>query len=60
MQDEPEDDEGYAGPQMPPDLEDENIDDEEGRFFGGGLTSNTADVLDFIDQQDQDGSVVGS
>ncbi|MCJ1240827.1 hypothetical protein MMC14_008831 [Varicellaria rhodocarpa] len=57
VQDEPEDDEGYAGPQMPPDLEDENIDDEEGRFFGGGLTSNTADVLDFIDQQDQDGSV---
>ena len=60
MEDEPEDDEGYAGPQMPPGLEDENIDDEEGRFFGGGLTSNTVDVLDFIDQQDQDGSVVGS
>ena len=58
MEDEPEDDEGYAGPELPSDLEDESIDDEEGRFFGGGITNNTANVLDFIDQQDQDGAAV--
>ena len=58
VEDDPEDDEGYAGPELPPDLEKENIEDEEGRFFGGGITNNTADVLDFIDQQEQDGAVV--
>lgn len=42
-----------AGPALPPDEPDEIIDDEEGRFFGGGITSDTADVLDFIDKQDE-------
>lgn len=42
---------------MPP-KEEEAPDDEEGRFFGGGITGNTADVLDFIEEQDKD-EVVG-
>ena len=43
-----------AGPEMPPDEGEAGPDDEEGRFFGGGITSNTADVLDFVDQRDND------
>lgn len=42
-----------AGPALPPDESEETIDDEEGRFFGGGITSDTADVLNFIDERDQ-------
>ena len=51
-----EDDENVeAGPEMPPDDEEEvGPKDEEGRFFGGGITRNTADVLDFMDEQDTD------
>jgi beta-catenin-like protein 1 len=26
--------------------------DEEGRFFGGGITKNTAEILDFMDERD--------
>jgi beta-catenin-like protein 1 len=39
-----------AGPALPP--EDDEVDDEEGRFFGGGVSKDTADVLDFLDEQD--------
>lgn len=46
-----------AGPEMPPDTEEAGVDDEEGRFFGGGITANTADVLDFIDEQDNSEAV---
>ncbi|CAO2657971.1 Nn.00g072310.m01.CDS01 [Neocucurbitaria sp. VM-36] len=46
-----EDDEA-AGPSLPPDLEDEPGDDDEGRFFGGGLDENTKDAMDFLDAQD--------
>ncbi|KAL8635445.1 MAG: hypothetical protein Q9228_007060 [Teloschistes exilis] len=53
VEDLPEDDDMEAGPAPPPDESDEIIDDEEGRFFGGGITSDTADVLDFIDKQDE-------
>ena len=56
MEDAFEDDEGVAGPEMP--LEEDPEDDEEGRFFGGGITNDTADVLDFIDEQELDGSAV--
>ncbi|KAK4693259.1 beta-catenin-like protein 1, partial [Lecanoromycetidae sp. Uapishka_2] len=42
-----------AGPDMPPAEVEEGPDDEEGRFFGGGITRGTADVLDFMDDQDQ-------
>lgn len=44
-----EDDDVAAGPELPPDLEEEVLDDEEGRFFGGGITANTAEALDFIE-----------
>lgn len=41
-----------AGPSLPPDDEG---DDEEGRFFGGGVTEDAAEALDYLDQQDEDG-----
>ena len=60
VEDEPEDDEeDVAGPDMPPDLIEDLSDDEEGRFFGGGIGSDTAAAMDFLDQQDQDNAVVG-
>ncbi len=51
-------DDGVAGPELPPDFEEEVADDEEGRFFGGGITTGTAEVLDFIDERDKD-NIVG-
>ena len=39
-----------AGPALPP--EDDIPDDEEGRFFGGGITSGEKEVLDFIDARE--------
>lgn len=48
-----DDDDIEAGPALPPDQEEENIDDEEGRFFGGGITNDTADVLNFINERDK-------
>ena len=57
MEDE-EDDDGVAGPELPPDFEEEVADDEDGRFFGGGITNDTAEVLDFIDERDKD-DIVG-
>jgi beta-catenin-like protein 1 len=53
-----EDDDGVAGPELPPDFEEEVVDDEEGRFFGGGITNDTAEVLNFIDERDKD-DIVG-
>ena len=53
MEDEVDED-GVAGPELPPDFEEEVADDDEGRFFGGGITHDTAEVLDFIDERDQD------
>ncbi|KAH6643127.1 Catenin-beta-like protein [Boeremia exigua] len=51
VEDEDEDDE--AGPALPPDFEDEEPgDDEDGRFFGGGLDENAKDAMDFLDAQD--------
>jgi beta-catenin-like protein 1 len=47
-----EDDDIEAGPELPPDDEDE---DEEGRFFGGGVTRDTVQALNYIDEQDEDG-----
>ncbi|MCJ1349774.1 hypothetical protein MMC31_008015, partial [Peltigera leucophlebia] len=49
-----EDDDVAAGPELPPNLEEEALDDEEGRFFGGGITNDTAEVLDFIDGREKD------
>ncbi|KAI0842366.1 DUF1716-domain-containing protein [Hypoxylon sp. FL0890] len=43
----PEDDENADyGPDLPPD------DDEEGRFFGGGITAQEKEVLDYVDDPD--------
>lgn len=51
VEDEEEDDE--AGPSLPPDFEDEEPgDDEDGRFFGGGLDEHAKDAMDFLDAQD--------
>ncbi|KAL2864928.1 beta-catenin-like protein 1 [Aspergillus lucknowensis] len=53
VEDEDEED-GYAGPELPPDFESENIpDDDEGRFFGGGMERETAQAMNYIDNQDQ-------
>ncbi|KAI0155409.1 DUF1716-domain-containing protein [Hypoxylon sp. FL1284] len=38
--------EGDYGPDLPPD------DDEEGRFFGGGITAQEKDALDYVDDPD--------
>ncbi|KAF2164939.1 hypothetical protein M409DRAFT_56290 [Zasmidium cellare ATCC 36951] len=44
------DDDVEAGPELPPDEDD----DEEGRFFGTGMTKDTAEALDYIDQQEEE------
>lgn len=41
-------------PELLPDQDEGIVDDDEGRFFGGGITKDTAEVLDFIDEQDKD------
>lgn len=48
--DEIDDDDLEAGPALPPEADDH--DDEEGRFFGGGISGNAAEALDYVDQQD--------
>lgn len=42
--------EGDYGPSMPPDEDD--AEDEEGRFFGGGITKQESEILDFVDGAD--------
>lgn len=44
-----DDDDLEAGPSLPPEDEDE---DEEGRFFGGGVTRDAANALDYLNEQD--------
>lgn len=51
-----DDDDTEAGPELPPDPDD--ADDDEGRFFGGGITDDTAEVLDFIDEREKAEAVV--
>lgn len=53
-----EDDDIEAGPELPPDEDDAN--DEEGRFFGGGINSDTAEVLDFIEEREKEDTSVKS
>ncbi|KAK5945133.1 hypothetical protein PMZ80_002337 [Knufia obscura] len=61
VQDEPEEDENEqeAGLALPPENDDEDADepadDEEGRFFGGGVTKEERNVLEFI-EQNEDGA----
>lgn len=52
MVEDEEEDNGEAGPELPPDFEEDEPDDEEGRFFGGGMERQTADAMQYIDQQD--------
>ncbi len=60
IEDEDEDeDDVEAGPELPPpDTELEPEDDEEGRFFGGGVNKQTADALDLLDERDKEEFVV--
>ncbi|RDL38979.1 uncharacterized protein BP5553_03319 [Venustampulla echinocandica] len=49
------DDDIEAGPSMPPDDEDyepDIPDDDEGRFFGGGVTQEESEVLDYLGGQE--------
>lgn len=47
-----------AGPSLPPDEDDDDYgpdmppDDEEGRFFGGGITSEGNEILDYMEHQE--------
>ncbi|KAJ5981723.1 hypothetical protein N7499_009225 [Penicillium canescens] len=53
VEDEAED--GEAGPELPPDFDEEDVpDDEEGRFFGGGMDRKTTQAMEYIDQQEDD------
>lgn len=54
VEDDEDDGDIEAGPTMPVDEEDAGPEDEEGRFFGGGITGNTKSVLDFMDEQDEE------
>ena len=60
MDDEPEDESDFAGPELPPDFEEDVPDDEDGRFFGGGMAKETAQAMDYLDRQDQDGDAAVS
>ncbi|KAG5948153.1 hypothetical protein E4U59_003484 [Claviceps monticola] len=59
--DEREDDEQDFGPSMPPGSNDQDGidgDDEEGRFFGGGISKQESQILDFVDEAaDQEGAM---
>ena len=57
---EDQDDDVAAGPEMPPEDEDGLPNDEDGRFFGGGVTKDTAEVLDFIEERDKEDGVRNS
>ena len=49
------DDDVEAGPEAPPDDEEygpDIPDDEEGRFFGGGITKDESEILDYMDGQE--------
>lgn len=57
VEDEGED--GEAGPELPPDFDEEDVpDDEEGRFFGGGMDRKTTQAMEYIDQQEDDETAV--
>lgn len=57
---EDEADEGEAGPELPPDFEEDVPDDEEGRFFGGGMEQKTAQAMEYIDQNEEEAAVCDS
>ncbi|KAI2792015.1 Beta-catenin-like protein 1 [Penicillium oxalicum] len=53
-EDEMDDEDGEAGPELPPDFEEDIPDDEEGRFFGGGMEQKTAEAMQYIDQNEDE------
>jgi beta-catenin-like protein 1 len=53
-----EDDEDEAGPSLPPEIDEEPGDDEEGRFFGGGLDEDAKDAIDYLDGQDGEEAIM--
>lgn len=59
MVEDEEEDDGEAGPELPPDFDAEDVpDDEEGRFFGGGMERQTAQAMQYIDQQEGEQAAV--
>ncbi|RPA80637.1 DUF1716-domain-containing protein [Ascobolus immersus RN42] len=46
---------GEGGPQT--ETVEFNDDDEDGRFYGGGVSKQESEILDYIDKQDQEGEV---
>lgn len=55
-EDEDEDEGADYGPTLPRDGEDDGDgaeDDEEGRFFGGGISAQQRDILDYVDDADE-------
>ncbi|KAL8785163.1 MAG: hypothetical protein Q9213_003509 [Squamulea squamosa] len=55
VEDKEDDDDIEAGPALPPEETEDGIGDEDRRFFGGGITTDTADALNYIDGLDQGG-----
>jgi beta-catenin-like protein 1 len=55
---EDEEDEDTYGVAIPPDDAEYGNEDEEGRFFGGGISEDTADIIDMIEERDKDGTAV--
>ncbi|RDW62633.1 hypothetical protein BP5796_10935 [Coleophoma crateriformis] len=50
---EEDDDDIEAGPSMPPADDEEDVpDDDEGRFFGGGISKDESEILDYMDGQE--------
>jgi len=56
VEDEEDDDDVEVGPSLPPEIDER--DDADGRFFGGGVTRDTADALDYVEELDDDGLTV--
>ncbi|SMY27883.1 unnamed protein product [Zymoseptoria tritici ST99CH_1A5] len=52
VEDADEDEDLEAGPELPPD---DDGDDEDGRFFGSGVTKDAEEALDYLDDQDEEG-----
>jgi beta-catenin-like protein 1 len=53
-----EDEEDEAGPSLSPDSDEEPGDDEEGRFFGGGLDEDAKDAIDYLNGQDGEEAIM--
>lgn len=53
-----EEDDGEAGPELPPDFEEDIPDDEDGRFFGGGMEHKTAQAMEYIDENEGEDTAV--